>query len=41
LLEKISFPPNEFWDWPAFRDCGKLSLASQAALKKRGYTGSF
>jgi hypothetical protein len=24
-----------------FGDCPKLSLASQAALKKRGYTGSF
>jgi hypothetical protein len=41
-VEKITFYITYEWseDYP-FRGCGKLSLASQAALKKRGYDGKF
>jgi len=38
-VEAIEFG-NE-WSNDVFRGCPKLNLASQAALKKRGYTGSF
>jgi hypothetical protein len=34
-VETITFSDN------AFAGCTKLTLASQAALKKRGYTGGF
>ena len=42
-VETIEFLYEGNWgyDEPPFGGCGKLTLASQAALKKRGYTGSF
>jgi len=44
-VETIEFP-NQYarsplYDGDAFKGCSKLSLAIQAALKRRGYTGSF
>jgi len=42
-VETIEFPKELFWGRSnaAFEGCSKLSLASQAALKKRGYRDSF
>jgi len=44
-LTTVSIPDSvetiEFGNYATFEYCPKLNLASQAAIKKRGYTGSF
>jgi hypothetical protein len=40
-VTEIEFDNRDYGPYGSFSKCPKLTLASQAALKKRGYTGTF